>query len=135
MKTRLDVVLRLRDEAEKSSRALLGKAIDTLDIAKRHLEHAHEQAARVPPTGASSGAWLHDVFDRAHEGALARVKDAERALSTATADKDLAHAHHGATRTAQRVIARVVEEKHAELRRLADKREQSTLDELAILRA
>lgn len=132
--TRLDVVLRLREEAEKTSRTTLGKALGKVDVAQQHLEQAQQRAARCS-AGERCGAWLLDVFDRAHESALAQVKVAEGALTAATADKDVAHAHHGAARIAQRVIARAVDGKRSEMRQADDRREQAALDELAILRA
>jgi flagellar export protein FliJ len=132
---RLDVVLRVREDAERSKRASFARAVQASQAAQSGLDAARAAAMRAAPTsGGSCGAWLLALDDTAHTAALHRVKAAQDAVHKAAAVQEKARHAHLEARTAQRMIERVIEARQIERRRDDEKREQATLDELALNR-
>lgn len=136
LRTSLDVVLRLRDDAERRALTALGAATQAFQAAHEKLEEARAEVDRdAPQHSGACGAWLVAISDHADQAALAKVRDAEQRVTEATRSQDAARGSHLDARAAQRVIARVVDAKREAHRRELDRREQNALDELAILRA
>ena len=136
VRTSLDVVLRLRDDAERRARASLGSATKAVGAASARLQEAVADAQRGAPHHLGvCDAWLVAVSDHADEAALTRVKSARQTLAEACKTQQAACDAHVGARTAQRVIARVVDAKREQHVRELAKREQTALDDLAIMRA
>jgi hypothetical protein len=130
MKTRLDPVEKLRNDAEMAARRRLSGALTELNAAHGDLETAAAAAAATPV--GTGDAWLIEIVDRAHGVSLAKLRLAEEAVAEAVAAADAAHAAHAYARRSARVITRVIEERKLVMRQEEDRKEQRELDDLAL---
>jgi len=130
-KTRLAVVVRLRERTEDLAKVGLGRARQVTGQAEQALDQAKAEALPDGRRAGSAADW--QVAEAARVRAIAVVKRAEEALLQAKKAEEVARkAFEGAHRQAE-AVRRAADGKRAEMAHEADRAERKQYDELAAI--
>lgn len=137
---RLQRVLELRETAEQQQAAILGEASmaeearrQDSDRVARELESAHDQVGSAT-NGATTAAGMFRVLGLSIEAARLRALAADEALAAAEAKRLEELDRFAEARTARRAIEKLKERQAAEWAVDAARKEQQTMDEIALRR-
>ncbi|MGC4120555.1 MAG: flagellar FliJ family protein [Myxococcales bacterium] len=131
IKTRLDVVVKLRERAEDEAQRQLAQARAKTSAAEGALAKARERAL-ADGRGSGDAALWHDA-DLARQRALREVEKAKEALrSCKVAEEAVRKAFEQRHREAE-AVRRVAEARREEIRQQQDRAERKVLDELAAM--
>lgn len=130
-KTRLDVVVKLRERDERNARLELANAQRALMAAERALVDAMELAQHDARGSGRAVDW--ELADAAHARALHDARQAERAALAASDHLGSSRKQFHGARARAEAMRRTVDARRAEVARDAEAAERKTLDELAML--
>jgi flagellar export protein FliJ len=129
---RLDTVVRVKEREEE-------RRLDTLSQAQRRAEEEAaalreaQARAEVELTGGGMAADFC-VYEAARARALEVVRRARLAVEAAQREVEAARAQWVTAKAQTEAVRRVADARHAEVRRLAEAKEQKALDDLTLLR-
>lgn len=129
---RLDVVVKVKAREEARRLEQLVAARQRVDAARRALRAAEERAgAELTARGRAADFFIYEV---ARARALELVKQARQALDTASHREASAQSAWAAARSQAEAVRRLADARRAEVRQLAEAREQKSSDDLTLLR-
>jgi flagellar export protein FliJ len=128
-KTRLDVVVRLRQRAEDAAKLALGRARADVARAEEALEQMKDRAKANDGQAGIAADW--EVRQAARDRALAEIKKAEEALRQLRAREAAARKAYEAAWRELEAVRRVAEAKRQEMAREAGRKERKEMDEVA----
>ena len=131
MKTRLDPVVRFRQQ--KEDRALQGLARATEDAGQAHakLTHAQQQAAHDGRSCGSAADWA--MAEAARERALGEVKRARDQFEKTTSAVEVARTAWRMEHRQTEVVKRVADSRRSDAREAQARRDTRELDELGAM--
>src|SRR6266567_375459 len=121
-KTRLDKLVKLRDQSEDTALTHLARAQVNLGRARENLEGALARARSDQRSAGQAALWM--LVESAHLRELQGVRAANQAVSTASEGEARARAGYTDARQQAEVMRRIADRKRAELVKEEDKRER-----------
>lgn len=129
-KTRLDPVVRLREQDEDEARRALAAQLQQLRALRDAEARAHAATRLDGRQSAAAAQW--DLVDQAHVRALAAAEQARAEVRAAEErERQVRAAHHQAHARAE-AVRRVAEARREELRTEWSRREARALDDIAV---
>ncbi len=128
-KTRLDAVVKLRERAEDSTKIALARARKEVAEAQAALERLRERARADDREAGDAADW--EIRQRARDRALAEIKKAEEAVRQLKSREAAARQAYEAAHRQLEAVRRVAENKRAEMRREAERKDRKAMDEIA----
>ncbi len=128
-KTRLDAVVKLRQRTEDSAKLALARARKEVAEAEAALEALRARARLDDQAPGDAAEW--EIRQRARDRALAEIKKAEEGMRQLKAREAAARQAYEAAHRQLEAVRRVAENKRAEMKREAERKDRRAMDEIA----
>jgi flagellar export protein FliJ len=130
--TRLDVVVKLREQDEERAQTLLADSERAAKLAAEHAAAAQERARHDGRKSGSAADWM--MLDAAHGRARQEAANAAHAATAADAKLAASRDHYSTAYQRAETIRRVAETRRSEMIAEYEAKERKELDEIAVLR-
>jgi flagellar export protein FliJ len=131
VRTRLDVVVKVKERAEEKAGLELARAETAVRTAKDKLELASERAAQDHRGRGDVSQW--ELSEAAHHRALLDKSKAQKELESTQKAAVVVRAHYVGAHRAAEVVRRVADARREEISRELTRAEDKQLDEAASL--
>jgi flagellar biosynthesis chaperone FliJ len=131
-KTRLDPVVRLREQQEQLSLRALADCTRRLESAENHLRDRRANASSDQRGTAPASHWL--LTELSHTRALSDVRQAENAVKLATEASSASRESYATAHSSAEAMRKITALRVGEILQLQEVKERREMDELSILR-